>query len=95
MAALEAAATGRFGLVLMDVQMPRMDGLAAARAIRALPGPAASVPIVAVTAEALSAEDQALADAGIRAVLTKPVTAPELYSAIEGVLAEGPEPAAA
>lgn len=94
-AALEAAATGRFGLVLMDVQMPRMDGLAAARAIRALPGPAAGVPIVAVTAEALSAEDQALADAGIRAVLTKPVTAPELYSAIEGVLAEGSEPAAA
>lgn len=94
-AALEAAATGRYGLVLMDVQMPRMDGLAAARAIRALPGPAADVPIVAVTAEALSTEDEALAGAGIRAVLTKPVTAPELYSAIEGVLAQGPAPAAA
>lgn len=89
-AAVEAAATGKFDLVLMDVQMPRMDGLTAARAIRALPGPASTVPIVAVTAEALSATDASLARTGIRSILTKPITAPELYSAIEGVFADAP-----
>lgn len=89
-AAVEAAATGRFDLILMDVQMPRMDGLSAARAIRNLPGSASAVPIVAVTAEALSAEDAALESTGIHTILTKPITAPELYAAIDAVFAADP-----
>ncbi|MDZ4146520.1 MAG: ATP-binding protein [Burkholderiales bacterium] len=60
-------------LVLMDVHMPVMDGLAATRAIRAMPGDAAHTPIVALTADAMSeAREQALS-AGMDAVLTKPL----------------------
>lgn len=52
-AAVEAARTGLYDLVLMDVHMPRMDGLAAARAIRDLGGEAALTPIIALTANVL------------------------------------------
>jgi signal transduction histidine kinase/ActR/RegA family two-component response regulator len=73
-AAVEAAQGRRFDLILMDVQMPVMDGMAAARLIRKLPEPAASTPIVAVTANAC--EDQRLkcGQAGIDDVIVKPFT---------------------
>jgi signal transduction histidine kinase len=51
--ALDALAASPFDLVLMDIQMPIMDGAAAARAIRALPAPAASTPVIALTADVL------------------------------------------
>jgi CheY-like chemotaxis protein len=50
--AVEAAKSGRFDLILMDIKMPRMDGVTATRAIRELPGRPASTPIVALTANA-------------------------------------------
>jgi CheY-like chemotaxis protein len=73
-AALAAARSRPFDLILMDVQMPLMDGLAAARFIRGLPEPVASTPIVAVTADAF--EDQRLQclEAGIDDVIVKPFT---------------------
>ena len=72
------SAEGHFDAVLMDVRMPVMDGLAAARAIRALERPdAGSVPIIALTANAFQEDVQQSLDAGMNAHLPKPVD-PEL-----------------
>ena len=86
-AALAAAKTGRFDLVIMNVRMPGMDGLAASRAIRALEGPAAAVPIIALTAFG-QPEDKARAlAAGADDCLAKPIRPHELATVIERVTA--------
>lgn len=61
-------------LILMDLQMPVMDGLQATRAIRAMPGPAAKLPIVAVTANVAEGAREMCLDAGMDEYLPKPVT---------------------
>jgi two-component system, sensor histidine kinase and response regulator len=71
--AIEACRSGKFGLVLMDVQMPIMDGLTATRAIRRQENPERRVPIVALTANAVGGENQRCKDAGINEVLAKPL----------------------
>jgi CheY-like chemotaxis protein len=77
-AALDAAREREFDLVLMDLHMPRMDGLDATRAIRALPGAAAAVPIVALTADAFEETRGRCAAAGMNGLLSKPVSMGEL-----------------
>ncbi|HEU5286495.1 MAG TPA: ATP-binding protein [Sphingomicrobium sp.] len=62
-----------FDLVLMDVQMPRMDGMEATRRIRMLPGAAGQVPIVALTANVMAIEQEKCLKAGMNAVLMKPI----------------------
>jgi PAS domain S-box-containing protein len=71
---VEAAAAGGFDLILMDVQMPGIDGLEAARRIRALGGPPSQTPIVALTANVLSHQRRAYLDAGMDGVVGKPIS---------------------
>jgi len=77
-AAIEAAASGGYDLILMDVQMPRMDGLAATRAIRALGGPAAATPIIALTANVLADQVAFYRASGMDDHVGKPINPREL-----------------
>jgi CheY-like chemotaxis protein len=80
--AVNAAAGRPYDLVFMDIFMPGMSGLTAAKLIRGLPGPSATVPIVALTAN-VCPEDQALcAAAGMNGMLSKPVALVELLDAL-------------
>lgn len=81
-AAVEAASRNDYDLILMDVQMPVMDGHQAARAIRALPGRRAQVPIVALTANALLDNRDACLAAGMDDFITKPVDRGKLLASI-------------
>jgi signal transduction histidine kinase/DNA-binding response OmpR family regulator/HPt (histidine-containing phosphotransfer) domain-containing protein len=71
--AVAAAARGGFDLVLMDVQMPVLDGLDATRRIRALPGAAGGVPILAMTAHAMRGDRDRCIEAGMDDYLSKPI----------------------
>jgi signal transduction histidine kinase/CheY-like chemotaxis protein len=80
--ALAEARSGGFDLVIMDVQMPVMDGLTAARGIRALAGPAAAVPIIALTANAMHGDREACLAAGMTDYVAKPVSIEALFEAM-------------
>ncbi len=84
--ALDMHTADRYDLILMDVQMPVMDGYAATRAIRAMGGPKAKVPIVAMTANVMHAEVQQCMDAGMDAFVPKPFKQEELVVAIAKAL---------
>ena len=84
--AVEAARLEDFDLILMDVQMPVMDGLQAAQAIRAMQGRRASTPIIAVTADAMPEQIRACMAAGMDAHVSKPLRPESLFSVIEEVL---------
>ncbi|MBP2295618.1 hybrid sensor histidine kinase/response regulator [Azospirillum rugosum] len=81
--AVEAASRGGYDLILMDVQMPVMDGLAATAAIRALPPPQGSVPILAMSASALPAEVARCVAAGMDGHVAKPIDRAALLDAID------------
>ena len=70
-----------YALILMDVQMPLMDGLDATRAIRALPL-GRNVPILAMTANAFAEERQRCLDAGMNDHVAKPVVAEQLFATL-------------
>ena len=80
--AVQAVCEGAFDLVLLDVQMPRMSGLEAARAIRAPPGRAAGTRLVALTAGAADDDRSACRSAGMEQVLVKPVTRAQLRAVL-------------
>jgi CheY-like chemotaxis protein len=80
--AVEAAGSGKYDLVLMDVQMPGMDGLGATRQIRSNEPEGRRVPIVAITAYALEEERQRCLDAGMDDFVTKPIESESLVNTI-------------
>ena len=82
-AAVAQASRAHYDVVLMDIQMPEMDGLDATRALRAMPA-YADLPIVALSAHALAEERQSCLAAGMNAYVTKPFKAFELFAAAEG-----------
>jgi two-component system sensor histidine kinase/response regulator len=86
--ALEKAIAERLDLILMDMQMPEMDGIEATRAIRRLPAHAAT-PILALTANAFAEDRRACLVAGMNDVLTKPVSPAQLYEALARWLPTG------
>ena len=94
MEAVEAARTGRYDLILMDIKMPRMDGIAAARAIRSLEGPEAMTPIVALTANVDPEDARSYMAAGMCCVVEKPIKPDRLLLAINTALAEAQAAAA-
>lgn len=85
-AAVEAVGTGRFDLVLMDIQMPGMDGMTATRAIRTLGSPAAAVPVLAMTANVLPEQVEAYRAAGMDGHVGKPFDRDELLSIVARML---------
>ncbi len=84
--ALAAMAANTYDLVLMDISMPEMDGLTAARKIRALPGEAAKTPIIALTANAMAGEREKYLAAGMSDYLSKPFEVADLFGTIKRCL---------
>ena len=81
------SADGYYDAVLMDIQMPVMDGYTAARAIRALPDAALSqIPIVAMTANAFAEDAQAAAEAGMNGHIAKPLDVDKMMETLQEVL---------
>ncbi len=79
-----ASKAGDYAAVLMDIQMPIMDGYAAARAIRELEDKElAKVPIIAMTANAFSEDVQAAKDAGMDAHISKPINVPQMMDTLK------------
>jgi CheY-like chemotaxis protein len=86
--ALEAVQDRPFDLILMDIKMPRMDGVQATKAIRALTGPARNIPIIALTANADPDDAKAYLSTGMAAVVEKPIKPERLRMAMNAALAE-------
>jgi two-component system sensor histidine kinase/response regulator len=86
--ALAALERGRYDVVLMDVQMPIMDGVEVTAAIRKSEGATGEhMPIVAMTAHAMTGDRQRFLESGMDGYISKPVHQKELFEAIENVLA--------
>ena len=81
--ALQQVRSGRYDLILMDVQMPEMDGVSTTRAIRALDGPLARIPIVALTANAMLQDRERYIAAGMDGYVSKPIDESQLVAAID------------
>ncbi|MBV9996038.1 MAG: MASE1 domain-containing protein [Caulobacteraceae bacterium] len=87
--AIALAAKGGFDLILMDLQMPGIDGLAAARGVRRLEGAGSEIPILALSANVLPAHVAACEAAGMDDHIAKPIRAAELVTKVHHWLAVG------
>ena len=91
--AIERWESSAYDLLLMDCQMPGVDGYEAAAAIRQKEAGCARIPIVAVTAHAFSADEQRCYEAGMDGYIRKPIAAAELAAVVEKYAAREPQPA--
>ena len=80
--AVEAFCTMPFDIILMDIEMPRMDGIEATRAIRSVSEHGRRIPIIAVTGSTNPSEVRRYRDAGMNDVVAKPIEASRLLEAI-------------
>jgi signal transduction histidine kinase/CheY-like chemotaxis protein len=83
--AVDAVRRSAFDVVLMDIQMPELDGVQATRQIRALPAPKCSVPIIAMTAHAMAGAREEYLAAGMNDYISKPVQPALLLSKLAGI----------
>jgi CheY-like chemotaxis protein len=86
-----AAAAGEapFDLILMDVQMPVMDGVAATQAIRRLAAPACDTPIIAMTANVFTHQQDGYFEAGMSGSVSKPLSPAQLLAEISRIVGNG------
>ena len=85
--AIVQAEPGTYDAVLMDIQMPVMDGYQATRTIRALDDPVrAGVPIVAMTADAFQEDQKKAYDAGMQGHIAKPIDVKQMLDTLKSVL---------
>lgn len=89
--AVDKAGAAHYDIILMDIHMPRMDGLEATRAIKALRGPASKVPIIAMSADALPRQVERCYAAGMVDHIAKPIQREVLYAKIERWLHPRPD----
>jgi len=83
--AVDAARRAGFDVILMDIQMPELDGIQAARQIRALPGPERDVPIIAMTANAMAGAREEYLAAGMNDYISKPIQSALLFAALSKI----------
>jgi PAS domain S-box-containing protein len=90
--ALDAVSARPYDLVLMDVQMPEMDGIEATKRIRAMAGPVARIPIIAMTANAMKGDRERLLAVGMNDYVSKPIDKGQLFLAIAACTGMAPSP---
>ena len=83
--ALDAVQNVGYDVVLMDIQMPEMDGIAATRAIRDLDGEVSDIPIIALTADAMAGDREKYLACGMNNYLSKPFEPRQLDAVISGL----------
>ena len=92
LAALSAVSQDRFDIVLMDVQMPEMDGFEATEKIRKMEASTGQhIPIIAMTAHAMKGDRERCLEAGMDDYVPKPISSETLLNAINALVAQGPE----
>jgi len=86
---LEQSSAGTYDVILMDIQMPVMNGIEATKTIRAFEGDISKIPIVAMTADAFAEDVQKCLNAGMNAHTAKPVNMKKLFDCLRAVLNNG------
>ena len=83
--AVDAVRRNEYDVLLMDIQMPELDGIGATRQIRALPEPKCDIPIIALTANAMTGAEKQYLEAGMDAYVSKPIQPAELFTKLADV----------
>jgi len=89
---VDAARQNQYDAILMDIQMPVMDGYTATREIRNLKSEIRNVPILAMTAHAMAGDEQKSLDAGMNGHVTKPIDPAQLFAALQKWIKPGDKP---